>query len=139
MFIEKEQMLANEYIDLNRKYLDYIEEHIENIRLSFQEVSEKCDGMAWVGDDYTWHTLRQQICCHDISKFSHEEFIGYRRKFYEHKYEVQEDPVTDMLFDRAWEHHKKYNHHHWEMIEEGINIEVTPGLVENNIVHMIVD
>ena len=134
-FINKDQMIANEYIKMSRAYLDYLEEHIENIRLAFDEVSRACDGMAWVGDDFTWHMLRDEVCMHDVSKFYAKEFVQYRMRFYPIRGEV----VSDEDFDRAWKHHFLQNNHHWESIEHGVDGDAVPGRVEANIVHMIVD
>jgi len=130
MFIEKEQMVGLEYIKRTREYLDYLEEHLVNIAKAFQEVSEACDGMAWVGDDYTWHNFRQEVCYHDISKFSEEEFVQYRAKFFPATIELYD------CFDPAWDNHKKENPHHWESIRYDAK---RPGETETDIVHMIID
>jgi len=132
-FIEKEQMIANEYIAKTRAYLDYLEEHIENIRLAFQEVSKACDGMMWVGDDVTWWGLRGDVCNHDVSKFSKEEFTQYRAKFFT----LDADQDVNKDFDKAWEHHKEANHHHWETVDDEEFGHI--GTMEKNVVHMIVD
>ena len=137
MFIEQQDMLGQQYIDQTREYLNYLEEHFANIRKAFQEISEACDGMVWVGDDNTWHTLREEVCLHDVSKFSSSEFTQYRAKFY---------PVTDELdspkaFARAWVHHYLSNSHHWEYINtlSPTLIASKPGLIERYLVHMVVD
>ena len=128
-------MKGQDYIDSSRKYLDYLEEHLNNVARAFQEVSEACEGMAWVGDDYTWHTLKREVEYHDVSKFTKEEFTQYRDKFF--TVEPQHDySEIDMNFNRAWENHKRQNNHHWETIRY---IEGKPGLTENDVVHMVVD
>ena len=121
-----DRMSGQDYIDKTREYLNYLEEHLENVRKAFQEVSEACDGMMWVGDDCSWHTLRQQVVEHDVSKFSVEEFVAYREKFF---------PVltTSLVrfhtdFDAAWENHKKENNHHHETAKNYLDI-----------VHMVID
>ena len=118
------RMKGQDYIDKTRVYLDYLEEHIENVRLAFCKLSKECEGMHWVGDDYSWHALREEVIHHDLSKFSRAEFVQYRDSFF---------PVTD--FDKAdsrmgeaWEHHKTENHHHHETIENYLDV-----------VHMIID
>ena len=128
MFIEKDQMEAHEYIKQTRAYLDYLEEHIENIRKAFQEVSLACDGMAWVGDDRTWFDTRHEITLHDVSKFSKEEFTQYRGKFFSTKAELHDTQELDMNFDKAWTNHQAKNHHHWETAE-----------TETDIIHLVVD
>lgn len=123
-FIEKKQMEANRYIQSSRDYLDYLEEHIENVRKAFIELSGKCSGMAWGGDDMTWHTIRQQVCFHDISKLTKEEFVQYRDSFYP----VKEGDKEKSGFDAAWENHKKLNHHHHETAANYLDI-----------IHMVID
>ena len=56
--------------------------------------------------------LEKNIQQHDQSKYSSEEFNGYRKRFY---------PINDAEkfnskaeFSKAWEHHKLHNPHHWE-------------------------
>lgn len=129
MFIER--MKGQDYIDQSRAYLNYLEEHLNNVARAFQEVSEACDGMAWVGDDSIWHTLRIEVEHHDLSKFSSIEFISYRAKFFP----VQEMPEED-TFDHAWEHHKLNNTHHWESIRYN---PYTPGITERDLIHMVID
>lgn len=116
MFIE--HMRGQDYILASREYLDYLERHLENVRIAFENVSNFCDGMSWVGDDNTWHTIRVQVMNHDLSKFSKEEFTQYRDSFYG----VPGDIEDETEFDKAWEHHKKSNHHHWETVENEIDV-----------------
>lgn len=104
------RMKGQDYIDATRKYLDYVEEHLENVRLAFDEVSRACDGMWWVGDDCSWHNLRAEVECHDLSKFSTEEFTQYRDWFYP----VCEEDKKNCGMAAAWENHKQTNHHHHE-------------------------
>lgn len=119
-----ERMKGQDYIDKTRAYLDYLEEHLENVRKAFIELSKACDGMWWVGDDFTWHTIRADVICHDISKFSADEFVQYRQCFY---------PVSDTekkasSIESAWEHHKAENHHHHETVQNFMDV-----------VHMVID
>lgn len=111
-------------IQKTREYLDYLEEHLTNVALAFDELSKACDGMCWVGDDYCWHTLREQVVLHDVSKFSPEEFVQYRKSFFP----VDELEKETSNFTSAWEHHKDNNHHHWETASNDLDI-----------VHMIID
>ncbi len=120
-FIEKEHMRGFEHVQKFREYLDYLEEHLENVRKAFNDLSQKCDGLWWVGDDTSWHSIRQQVCHHDISKFSEEEFVEYQMAFFPVKGE--ESTLND-----AWEHHKNNNTHHHESLKNNWDI-----------VHMIID
>lgn len=110
-FLKK--MKAKEYIDKTRAYLEYLEEHIENVRLAFDNLSRDCDGMQWVGDDMTWHFVRQEVYLHDVSKFSKEEFTQYRKSFHPIAGEKQDE----WAFVRAWEHHKDNNKHHHQVVD----------------------
>ena len=124
MYIEKNQMKATEYIKATRDYLDYLEEHIENVRKAFCEVSDKCKGMWWVSDDYQWHTLRAEVIHHDLSKFSRQEFVQYRDSFYP----VRNSDKVNSRMEDAWEHHKRKNSHHHETVSYYMDI-----------VHMVID
>ena len=117
-------MKGLDYIAATREYLDYLESHLQNVALAFENISNACDGMAWVGDDETWHNIKFEISRHDLSKFSKDEFTQYRAKFFG----VPEETVGEADFLAAWEHHKENNHHHWDTAES-----------ECDIVHMIVD
>lgn len=117
-------MAGQDYIEQTRAYLNYLEEHLENIRMAFIEVSNACDGMMWVGDDCAWHTLRAEVIAHDLSKFSKEEFTQYRKQFFP----VNEKDKENSDFDLAWGNHKQQNHHHHETAEHYMDI-----------VHMIID
>lgn len=125
-----EEMEGFKYIKTSRDYLSYLEEHLTNVAKAFAEVSDACDGMVWVGDDYTWHTLRQEVLNHDISKFSKYEFTQYRDKFFR----VDDLESIDADFDEAWEHHKINNTHHNESIRTDYR-----GNTEKDIIHMVID
>ena len=123
-----DRMTAQNYIDKTREYLNYLEEHIEYVRKAFIEVSNACDGMAWVGDDYTWHGIRCQVENHDLSKLGKEEFTQYRDSFYPVDGTKTKTGHVAVNFNEAWENHKKENHHHHETVEN-----------YNDLVHMVVD
>lgn len=124
------EMEGFKYIKSTREYLDYLENHLNNIAKAFAELSDACDGMVWVGDDYTWHTLRKEVLEHDLSKFSKEEFIQYRDKFFPVKVEKHHESE----FEKAFENHKANNTHHFESIRTDYR-----GNTEKDIVHMIID
>jgi len=119
-----EKMKGQEYIDSTRLYLDYVEKHLENVRRAFCELSDVCDGMWWVCDDYSWHSLRAEVECHDTSKFSRDEFVQYRDTFYP----VSKEDRENSGMKEAWEHHKALNHHHHESLKSSIDV-----------IHMIID
>jgi hypothetical protein len=121
-----DSMSAQAYIDKTREYLNYLEEHIEYTRKAFIEVSDACDGMQWVGDDYAWHTVRSEVMAHDLSKLGAEELVQYRDSFY--PVDGQDELAATAGFNKAWEHHKKENHHHHETVEHYLDL-----------VHMVID
>lgn len=100
-------MKAYEHIDRIRAYLDYLEEHIENVEKAWKILQDKCKDMKFIYDDYEFFTLNTDIFNHDVSKFSEHEFIQYQKVFY---------PTIDEqdVLDSAWGHHKNNNPHHWE-------------------------
>lgn len=104
------RMQGQDYIDKTRLYLDYLEEHLNNVARAFADLSDACDGMYWVGDDFAWHTLRQEVESHDLSKFSAQEFVSYRMNFFP----VNDEEKEQSNFSEALEHHREHNHHHWE-------------------------
>jgi len=118
------RMDGQDFIDKTREYLSYLEEHLENIRIAFIAISNACDGMAWVGDDCSWHTLRNQVMAHDLSKFSKEEFVQYRDAFYP----VDDVCKQDSGFNDAYKNHIKKNTHHYGTAK-----------TYNDIVHMVID
>lgn len=96
-----------------REYLDYIEEHYDNVQKAWVLIQERCKGgdFKFLYDDFYFNTIDTNIKEHDMSKLSKEEFTQYRRSFYPCDYEVNPDKYS---FDKAWEHHKSMNQHHWE-------------------------
>ena len=94
-----------------REYRKYIEEHRQNIRDAFVELST-CPDLDWVITEDISEKLFERIKDHDLSKYSDKEFDAYRRYYhpidYIEKYNAKED------FDKAWEHHWKNNSHHWQ-------------------------
>lgn len=124
MLIDK--MYGQERIESIRKYLDYLENHLENVSLAFDQVSKACSEMWWVKDDVSWHTLHQDVCKHDMSKFSADEFIQYVEAFYQDRH-VDEQKAKAALA-AAWEHHKANNLHHHES-----------ATCDLDLVHMVID
>lgn len=124
-------MKTIEVIQKTREYLDYIEEHINNVQKAWNELKVKCKDMAFIWDDYRYFSIQDMVDRHDMSKLSEKEFIQYRKFFYplkkEQKYDIRE----------AWGNHKKENPHHWEnwTKEDFYN----PYAQEVHCVHMILD
>lgn len=123
-------MVGYQFIKSTRKYLAYIEDHLSNVARAFNEVCEKCKDFAVIYDDHLFWQLRREVLFHDVSKFSDEEFMPYRREFYKiEEYEEQ----NGKSFKSACRHHKEHNLHHWE------NWTQLDGQKDVHIMHMIID
>lgn len=96
-----------------REYLDYLEEHYDNVQKAWKELQEKCKDMRFVYDDYMRGYINNEVNNHDMSKLSKNEFTQYRENFYP----VDDKEKKNSDFSSAWEpweHHKENNLHHWE-------------------------
>lgn len=90
-------------------YTDYINEHINNVKLiwyNFKDLNATYNLKS--------EKINYLINCHDLSKFSNEEYEGYRLKFYPEKNEEKNEEKNDLIFKHAWNHHQKSNPHHWQ-------------------------
>lgn len=117
-------------INKTREYLDYIEEHINNVDRAFVVVAEKCKDLPSIASDQMYFELTGDISSHDISKLSKEEFTQYRDAFF------PTDGNKTKLCPKAWENHKKENIHHWQSIMDS---DTSIGTREKNLAHMIID
>jgi hypothetical protein len=99
-----------EKIQKFREYLDYIEEHYDNVQKAWELIKDKCKDFKVIHDDWCFALIDQEVKNHDDSKLSVEEFQAYRQWFFPCSYEQSNKDI----FDKAWEHHKKHNEHHWQ-------------------------
>lgn len=99
-----------EKIKKTREYLDYLEEHYNNVQKAWKLLQDKCKDMKFIYDDYSYNALDTIIKDHDNSKLSAEEFVQYRMYFFP----VNEEEKENSNFNDAWKNHKKLNTHHWE-------------------------
>lgn len=95
-------------------YKKYIDTHIENVQKCFQFYGKAlCEKL---GIDYV--RLATNVEDHDQSKYSKEEFDGYRSYFYptseEEAEKANEGGYLKKKFDAAWLHHLRNNAHHPE-------------------------
>ena len=127
----EKQVTTLEIVDKTQEYLDYIREHVLNVRKAWGELQKKCKDMHFIWDDYYYFSISDGVDFHDISKLSENEFVQYRKSFYP----VDGEPTFDMT--EAWEHHKKENPHHWENWTE-IKWGDNPTW-EVHCVHMVID
>lgn len=89
-----------------KEYLNYIEEHISNVKIAYMHYSEQlCRALNISNKD-----LFINVSKHDQSKYSEEEFDAYRQYFHTCSNEKKDKE----LFDKAWVHHYINNPHHPE-------------------------
>lgn len=101
-----------ERINKYREYLDYLEQHYNNVQRAWDFVKARCEGQdfRFLADDYVYTLINLDVLTHDVSKLSAEEFTSYRNFFFP----VEGEYVDKDAFYVAWEHHKKHNAHHWQ-------------------------
>lgn len=147
----KDQVLANDRIKIdsvgltiNRKemeYAKYIIEHRYNVKymwIKYQEHLENCLDLT----DEEIDSIDSRVQYHDMSKFSLDEFNGYRMAFYpiEEEYaalELANKENVNKIMQSAWEHHYRVNDHHPEhYVDERDYAEEMPKVA---VVEMILD
>lgn len=121
------KLTGHEYIAKTRQYLDYLEEHFNNIEKAFELVCDRFKDSYLIYDEYHFFNLKDDVKDHDLSKFSQHEFTQYRAKFYPTKHEIDNRPnfvegvepvyQSDIDFEQAWKHHEKNNNHHASYIK----------------------
>ncbi|MBN2545728.1 MAG: hypothetical protein JXB50_08025 [Spirochaetes bacterium] len=105
--------LMYEKIEKTKEYLDYIEEHYNNVQKAWKLVQEKCKDEKFIYDDFEFSILDNEIRNHDLSKLDKEEFTQYRDRFYKYDNNKKND-IINKNFDNAWNNHKEKNDHHYE-------------------------
>ena len=95
-------------IERTREYLDYIQEHFENVQKCWEIMKEKCNCIFRKIDI---DKIEKEIQNHDLSKLSEFEFVQYRKAFYPTE---KESNSGEYDFTKAWENHKRSNSHHWQ-------------------------
>ena len=97
----------------NKEYKKYIDEHIANVFKVYKVYGDKlCERL---GIDH--ERLGDMIKDHDQSKYTSEEFEGYRCHFYptpEEEADVESKAFRKKKFDSAWLFHLRRNPHHPE-------------------------
>lgn len=92
-----------------KKYYDYINKHIENVKKAYNYIKESSpEIMSHL--EIPESEMDEQIARHDRSKFEIEEFQPYADHFYGH----DKIPESDSKFQKAWKHHYTHNPHHPE-------------------------
>lgn len=109
MQMEMYQNPTGEFTTQEKRYLNYIKDHIAKVRKSFDErihVIERVLGLS----SAEMQEMITRIENHDLSKYTVDEFPNYRNWFYPDEGEVK----NDAGFAWAWTHHWKNNDHHPE-------------------------
>ena len=123
-----------------RQYLDYIEEHYDNVLKALEVAKTKWQTEPVIYDDFRFSCLEYEVRRHDLNKLSAEEFVAYRKEFYPTDAEKlirkeipEEQDKIDQQFEVAWAHHKMTESYHWQTI----NTETEFSDVQ--LAHMILD
>ena len=98
-----------EIIKKTREYLDYIEEHINNVQTSWEKLRDVMIFYIFLNQSAVF--LDDLHILAGMSKMSESEFVQYRKAFYPTEKE-KESGKYDM--SEAWNNHKKHNTHHWQ-------------------------
>lgn len=105
--------MSEKYNQKVREYRDYIDSHILNVKKAYNFYGK--DLCMRLHIDFI--RLGDMVNAHDQSKYSAEEFEGYRCYFYPTEDELA-DPDSRAFnkkkFDAAWLHHLRNNAHHPE-------------------------
>ena len=108
-----------ELIEKTQEYLNYIDEHICNVQIAWDNIKERCEHPIFT--DVLVYKVNELVLKHDKSKLSVEEFIPYRNKFFPTNNQKEEMDNNEEYskeirdnFKIAWDHHKKINKHHWQ-------------------------
>ena len=127
-------------------YKKYVETHIENVKKAFNmfgiEFAERIQSQ--IGrENRGWliSTVKKNIIEHDKSKFGTLEFEAYAAKFYPCKEDLDRGAeAIEAEFQKAWEHHYKFNNHHpehWKVNIDGK--EIYAVMSSDAVLEMILD
>lgn len=94
-----------------KEYEEYIKEHIQNVRNSYNDRKSKIQLVLGLSEG-DMQELENRIKNHDNSKWSNDEFDAYRRHFHSVSDKEKEDSEED--FKKALNHHYMVNDHHPE-------------------------
>ena len=107
----KESIDTDKIIEKVKEYEEYIKEHIQNVRNSYNDRKSKIQLVLGLSEG-DMQELENRIKNHDNSKWSNDEFDAYRRHFHSVSDKEKKDSEED--FKKAWKHHYMVNDHHPE-------------------------
>jgi len=125
-----------EKLERLRFYLDYIEEHYNNVITAWKLIQEKCSDLDFIKDARLRKRIDDEVKDHDLSKLSAQELVQYQEKFYPTEAEKTKKGVRPR-FKEAFAHHKKENLHHVEAWRDADFKDPREWVV--HCVHMIAD
>lgn len=126
-FVSVEDLVeSQESLEKNKKqqeYVEYIEEHIGNVKKAFEQyfkplLAADTIGSRFISDEEFKDAIikaEPNIEVHDSSKWGDEEFDGYREKYYPTAKELSDPEYQEKVKERAeiaWISHYKHNWHH---------------------------
>ncbi|MDD3121948.1 MAG: DUF5662 family protein [Candidatus Izemoplasmatales bacterium] len=115
------------------EYRIYINNHIKNVQFVWRNLHaiDKLKSVLTEIHKFTLdevmnilNTTSSQVMEHDSSKFSKAEFESYRKNFFPIDDAEKEDNVQN--FEKAWDHHKNHNMHHWDWWADNGHRETMP-------------
>jgi len=93
------------------EYNDYLDNHINNVILAFELCDKNRLKELTEYNDEDLIDIKEQIECHDQSKYGEEEWEPYLNWFYP----IDENASKDEYgYDIAWIHHCHNNPHHFQ-------------------------
>jgi hypothetical protein len=92
-----------------KEYSRYIKTHIKNVKTVWKSLQPYLKKL-FKFEKTIQKQIELLIASHDKSKYSEEEFLGYRQYFYS----GGNKKVDKNFFNQAWNHHQKNNPHHWQ-------------------------
>lgn len=149
---------TDNFIEKESEYAMYVIHHKQNVKKAYEDIFlNKTYNLSSLGissKQYrdTIDFLANEIRSHDNSKFSDNEFEGYRRYYYptddEKVHENEDSKATvETNYNEAWKHHYMYNDHHpehwcWYLPDGQVvttKLEVATKMPLQAVFHMICD
>lgn len=144
--LDKKQNIFETKQESREAYKKYVQEHIENVQKAFAMfgvylVSYLESRVGRENRGWLINAVKTNIRDHDKSKFGTIEFDAYAAKFYPCKEDIERGAkAIEDEFQKAWEHHYKYNNHHpehWKIhLDDG---DVYSNMSTDALMEMILD
>ena len=116
------------YIDRVYEYKNYIDTHRENIMKAFSAYGKDLCSIL----NINYADLEERLADHDASKYSKEEFEGFRAYYFptlEEELDIENRGLRKKQYDAAWLHHLRNNAHHpefWMYMDDKNEVNYTP-------------